>query len=693
MSSKIKQDLAPNIICPYCSSVPLFGINFDYENKNIAEVCELYSYCIFNHDNKKKNKSQKIKFDDIFKKTAKKSKKNINKIKCEFCKKKNIEYHCIKCKINICKDCFVNHKEHKYYYNKEYLSEKELNEIKSNLEESEKNVKNNLEIINAQIKYYESQLEELKELYEKYKDINDKLFKFSDYILKQYTELSQEKEDIYYPLYFNVKNILLFNPNKIIMPEKYTSINSFTNILNDTLVSGFYFLITNSNFSENLCDYNKPEENQINYDLINLHNFSKKEIKYEKMLCFADNKITGIKNAKDKNNSKVDIYNIKYQNIETSLNLKPPEKIFYKKKYNLLIFLSQKTLYILNRKNYSIMQELSANHVIKKEKKSQRNSSYIWYSEIDEEEEENEYSCPGTFTHVEILSKDSFAIIFNGDIRRLGEEYGNFFNTDGISVINSDNKCYENNKYRDYYHLIIYEKEKEIYVPKKIIFLLRNQIYTWEVDSVTGKYVEVEEQDYPYCKFIFDSMTKIKENEYIFAFNCKITADRNQEYFYIIDKIYKNETIFYRLNIKNHNTIEEKICSTDKRSFLLQSDIVDKFYYLCDESESEENNNKLLDSFKDENKKLIIMKIRNLSTLDNLIIHKNTVIGINKESIYYCKIFGDKLEMIDHINTEKNMAIKYLSLEEKTFYYKIEEEKNIEDLEGHFDVDDDEDEY
>jgi len=37
----------------------------------------------------------------------------------------------------------------------------------------------------------------------------------------------------------------------------------------------------------------------------------------------------------------------------------------------------------------------------------------------------------------------------------LGEEYGKFFRTDGMDVVNSESRCYRDNRYRDYFFLII----------------------------------------------------------------------------------------------------------------------------------------------------------------------------------------------------------------------------------------------
>ena len=665
MSSKIKRGLPPNINCPNCSSIPLIGLNFLYENKNLSEVCELYSYCIFNHGNKKKE-SYKNKLDNIFNKNTKKIIQDKNNLKCEFCKKIDIKYHCIDCQRNICKDCFTHHKKHKYYYNKEYISEKELNEIKINFEKSQKNIKKNLNLINNKIKEFESQLEELKVLYEKYKDINDKLYKFCDYILQQYIDLSQSQEDIYYPIYFNVKNILLFNPKQINLPNNDISITSFTNILNEKLISGYYFFITNSNFSDDITNYYEKTD-KINYDLIDLNEFNKKEIEYEKMISFYNNKIIGIKYSDNSKDNKLDIYNIKNRNIESKLSLQSQEKIFYNQKYNILIFLYSKKLYIINTKNFSIIQEFSANHDIEEEKKEYTSS--LW---SDSQNRKNDCMVEGQFTHVEFLSKNSFAIIFNGDIRCLGEEYGHFYNTEGIKVINSDDKCYGDNNYGAYYHLIIYKKEKEAFVPKEIIPLLRNHINTNEVDLVIGKYDYVYEGDYPYCKFIFDSMIKIKENDYIFAFYCEIVASRNQSYYYITDKIYKNETIFYKIDIKESESIDEKICATNERSVLLRDESDGNFYYLY--KESEKFNENLEKIFKDADKKLIKVEFNKGLNITNIFVHKNNIIFWDKGNIYFGKILGNKLEIINNNNMENNRIIKFISLEEKTIFYKNEDD-------------------
>ena len=673
MSSKIKQNLTPNFLCPDCSNIPLLGFNFAYESKNISDVCELFSYCIYNHDHQK-NQVKKINFENLFKTNSEKSKKKKNNLTCEFCKEKKIEYHCIECRRNICNDCFINDKGNKYYNNKEYISEDELKNIKRNFDESQKNVKKNLKLIQEKIDEYESKLEELKSLYEKYKDINDKLISFSNYILNLYTDLAQSKEEISYPIYFNLKNILLFNPTTINLEDiNNVSITSFINSLNAKLTSGFYFPITNSNFSENLIDSNKSEK-IINFDLIKLDNFTKKEVKYNKMLPFINDKIIGIENLNKENTDErnsnnensdktLDIYNIKNQSIETSINLEPPEKVFFNEQYDILIFQSPKILYILNPKDFSIKQEFSANHIIKRDKKKE--GSYGYSSFWNREREElNEYECPGKFVHSEILSNNSFVVVFNGDIRRLGENYGGLFNTKSLQVINFEDKCYYNNEYKNYLFLIMYEKENEIFVPKTVKPLLRNQIYTCEVDYVTGKHCEIEEKE-PYCEFNLKSMIKIKEDEYILSFESKIVTDLDQYYYYITDKVYKNEIIYYNINIKTDEKINNKIISTNKKSVLLKNE-QEKFYFLCDKSEV---NNNELKSFFDINKiELKTYKFTTEEQVSNFFVKNNTVIGWDNNLIYLCKAFEDKLEIINKI-LFKNQNIKFISLDNNYVFY------------------------
>ena len=126
------KNLLSNIICPECSSFPLLGFNFDYENKNLSKSCELYSYCIFDHKKKKKYLTKKI-LDDIFINKDGNNRISNYLIKCEACNTKEIDYHCLDCKRNLCTECFKYHMKHEFYHNKIHMSDIELNEIKNKL--------------------------------------------------------------------------------------------------------------------------------------------------------------------------------------------------------------------------------------------------------------------------------------------------------------------------------------------------------------------------------------------------------------------------------------------------------------------------------------------------------------------------------------------------------------------------------
>ena len=233
---------------------------------------------------------------------------------------------------------------------------------------------------------------------------------------------------------------------------------------------------------------------------------------------------------------------------------------------------------------------------------------------------------------------------FYGDIRRLGEEYGKFYSTNNLEVINYEESCLEEDAYKDFWHLIIYEKQKEKFVPKKIIVLLKNKINDNEVNYVTGKHYFIEYGS-PYCEFNFESMIKLKEDEYIFSLESKIEEERDQEYYYITDTKYKNEIIYYQLNIKEDNKIDYEIISTDKKSTLLKNE-QDIFYFLYNESESNVGE---LETFFDDNKmKINLIKFRS-KVEGNFFIKNNTVIGWDQQFIYVSKVFDNKLEIVNFI--------------------------------------------
>ena len=220
--------------------------------------------------------------------------------------------------------------------------------------------------------------------------------------------------------------------------------------------------------------------------------------------------------------------------------------------------------------------------------------------------------------------------------------------------------------YPRYCYLIIYERRNEIFKLKKIIYLLKNEINTDEVRYVTSKYVEVEDPE-PYCTFNFKSMHKISENEFILSYKTKIVTCRDQDYFYITDNNYRDEVIYYKLNIENDDFMQVKIGSSNENSFLIENKKEKILYYLY---KNKENCVKELKNILDETEiNLIDIKIEDKMDIKNIFIQKNIFIGNNENKIYYGNIIDNKLEVTYIFNINKNKQIKYLSLQKKCIFY------------------------
>jgi hypothetical protein len=99
--------LEKNIICNKCLNIPLLGIEFSNETKNISDIIKLHSFCLFHKNN---NKVHELPLNNIYKEKEKnKNDKNI-KLNCENCKKNENEYLCLNCKRILCKNCLFYHK-------------------------------------------------------------------------------------------------------------------------------------------------------------------------------------------------------------------------------------------------------------------------------------------------------------------------------------------------------------------------------------------------------------------------------------------------------------------------------------------------------------------------------------------------------------------------------------------------------
>ena len=581
---------------------------------------------------------------------------------CEFCKKKYIEYHCLECRRNICNDCFENHKGHRYYYNRDYISEEEIIKIRSIFNESQDIIKTNIELINKKIIEFESQLNELKALLTIYKNINNKLSSFCNLILNQYTDLAKLKKEIYYPLYFNLINILLFNPHQLTFPEEDISIKSFTDNLNEKLKTGLYFIITNSNFSENLNEYNESKEYFINYNNINFKEFNKIYLEYLSIIPFTDNKFFGIK--KNNGEESLDIYNINNKNIETTIYLSWPVNILYEREFNMLILNYGDSLFIMNPKDYSISQKISKKKNIQKENGNIKSNNCLWLRDRnnsdDTEDEDNE------IIYVEILSNNSFAVIYEGNPCCLGEDYIDLMRKSYNKPINTYDTYFDPDRYEDFSYLIIYEKKNEIFSPIKIIYLIKNKINNNDVSYTTWKHINVEET-YPYCIFDFNSFIKISENKFIIVLNSKIEIDRDQDYYYITDNNYIDGIIYYYLEIEEENIITKTICSTEKRTFLFKNEQEKIFYYFYNEEEKEDEKLKII---LDENSfKLIKIKTDYIYETENLKINKNIIIWWNSSGVYYGNRIKNEIEILDKRESGLDDKITFISFNKKCIFY------------------------
>ena len=338
-------------------------------------------------------------------------------------------------------------------------------------------------------------------------------------------------------------------------------------------------------------------------------------------------------------------------------------------------------LNIINTVNFNIITKISANHKIKKSpKKIEYNN--IWrssYRKEEDEEEESEESEDGKkeFLDVQIFSENYIGVIFDGNIKYLGEEYGNFYSTVGLEVINVKYSCFKNNRYNDYINFILYERKKNEFYPKKVIPLIKKEITVNEVSYITGKHCEYAYPDI-YCKFYFDSIISISKNELIVSFKSRIKLEREDSYYFINDRFYKNETIYYLLDCQNNNAIDCKICSTKEKSFLIKNKEDNNFYFFYDKSEN--GAEKLKKFFIDNKLNFTLVKVNDSNKLDNrnIVTRKNIVIGWKNNNIYLGLIYNGVLEIIQNVSTKIDQKIKYVSLFHRCIFYNNREsyEKN-----------------
>ena len=420
------------------------------------------------------------------------------------------------------------------------------------------------------------------------------------------------------------------------------------------------------------------KQKKINFNTIDISSFKKKKISYDKIKYFDDNKIFGIsydlidtQGNEEKNEEEIgtEIYNIKNESVETSM-YGSPKNIFYSKDNKILVFLYDLSLTIINPTNFDVITKISANQEIKKETK--RNN--IWRGSYNNEEIED---TSRKFLHVEFLAKNYIGVIFKGNIKYIGENYGAFFDTEDLKVINSG-VCFEKNRYGDYIHLILYEMKNNELILKKVIPLIKKEIMESEISYVTGKYCDDLGEYGTYCQFYFDGLTKISEEELIISFKCRIKLGRAQYYYFITERAYKNETLYYLLNFKNDDSIKEKIGSSKEKSFLFKNNEENDFYLFYDKTESFAKI--LKDLFDNKNLNLINVQLNKKLEVRNVEIRKNIVIGWNTKCIYLGIIFNNNLEIIQNVDIKKGQYIKYISLVSNYILYNNRKDKDENEL-------------
>ena len=96
------------------------------------------------------------------------------------------------------------------------------------------------------------------------------------------------------------------------------------------------------------------------------------------------------------------------------------------------------------------------------------------------------------------------------------------------------------------------------------------------------KYFECE-YTFPFCTYYFDSINIISDEDLIIAFKSRLKCERDQDFFYITEKNYLNETIYYHLNINEDKNFIKILCRTKEKSFLFKDNIEKKFYLLGDQ--------------------------------------------------------------------------------------------------------------
>ena len=180
-----------------------------------------------------------------------------------------------------------------------------------------------------------------------------------------------------------------------------------------------------------------------------------------------------------------------------------------------------------------------------------------------------------------------------------------------------------------------------------------------EVIIVSSKYFENDDTD-QYCAFYFDSLNQLSDTELVISYRSRIKEKRDQYNYYITDKDYCDETIYYYLDI--NDDIITRICSTKKNSFLHK--IGNTFYFLL--NQSEKYSIELKETLKDY--EFIEIKVDKIDFTDFYCQNK-TILGWKGKFIYYGKIYSNgEYEKIKNNYKCKNNIIS-ICLNPKIIFY------------------------
>jgi len=319
----------------------------------------------------------------------------------------------------------------------------------------------------------------------------------------------------------------------------------------------------------------------------------------------------------------LEIYSIQNEFVEAKIEL-DTYVTYYNNiilKENMILLVTNLEIYIINPKTFSIIQKINLNHNI-----------------TDEMHQ---------FIYGDILSKDSIGIIYEGDFECLNDFSFN------ENLINLPSNQYDfgdianfkqeffagfENKSHKYIYFLLYKKyNSDSFTLNKVILLVKKNIGLNEVDFVSYKHFLVED-DEPYCSFYFESLNRFSDKEYIIAFNSQIKENRDQYNYYITDKNYSNRTIYYYLNIDD-DIIKKEVSYSKEKSFLHLIDT--PFYFLFTKSEKCSNDLKeYLKAYQ-----FIEIKMDEMDFRD-FYYQNGTILGKNKDQIYFGEIYSNKLEII-----------------------------------------------